>query len=245
MVDFVKRSPFDKRLKKSYLRALNKNLDATDPTFAFKRDFGSHSAGFEGISVADDGSILVNMSVNENFRLVREMFSSGMGDEISTSALAKAMDDYGLDIKPGKPKRATVIRDGIETTLDYTRTQFAEDLAKVERGDVKSFIVKTPRATFDFTKSIEKGKELARALRREGVLRKTIEELSDPHITKMKGHDLLDTLMEQYNFKDYVLGKESAMKVLKRIKSDLSNKRVDEAIALLKRLRFEGRKIPI
>jgi len=241
MVRYIKNGPFDEPLKKSYLRALERNFDPRSPDFAFSRDFGSHSAGFEGISVADDGAVTVNMSVNQNFSLVREMF--GQGDAVSTSALAKAMDDYGLTIKPGKPTKATVIRDGVEMTVDYSQADFAADLAKVESGEMATLVVKTPRATFNFVKNAEKGRELTAVLRREKVFRDTIRELDNPDVPLTRAQQVLQDLAEQFVWDGYFLDGQSAVDVLTNVRELMIEGRKAEAVDLLRDLRFKGTKL--
>jgi len=235
MMDFVEQSKISKSLKESYLKALANNFDPTDPEFAFKRDFGSHSAGFEGIQVAEDGSITVNMSITENFKLIREMFAKG--DEVSTSALAKAMDEYGLKI--GKSE-ATVTKDGKTFTGAYSEAQFAEDLAAVERGEIKSFSVKTPKATFNFTKNAEKGKELSSVLRREQALKKAVESLKNPETSPAEMREALEGLKRNHNLEGYVMGDRPASGVIEEVHDLIGQGKQNQAVELLEQLRLRG-----
>lgn len=235
MLSYVERSDFSASLKDSYRRALKNNFDPMRPEFAFKRDFGSHSAGFEGLSVGDDGVITVNMSVNENFSLVRDMFAKG--DEISTSALAKAMDDYGLDVS--KSPAATVTRDGVTETGVYSQAKFAEDLARVERGELKILTIETPRAKFNFGKNTEKGRELGIVIRRERAMSDAIRTLEKPDATTTQVSEAVDRLSE-HDFAGYTLDGRLATDVLTEVDNYLLAGKPTKASALLRRLRFEG-----
>lgn len=238
MLAYVERSDFPAPLKDSYRRALKNNFDPMHPEFAFKRDFGSHSAGFEGLSVGDDGAITVDMSVNENFSLVRDMFANG--DDVSTGALAKAMDDYGLDVS--KSPMATVTKDGVKETVTYSQAQFAEDLAKVERGEITTLSIETPRAKFNFGKNAEKGRGLSAVLRRERAMSDAIRTLENPEAAATEATQAIDRLSER-DWTGYTLDGRQATDVLTEVDNYLIKGQPTEASALLRRLRFEGVKI--
>jgi len=238
MLAYVERSDFPAPLKDSYRRALTQNFDPMHPEFAFKRDFGSHSAGFEGLSVGDDGAIIVDMSVNENFSLVRDMFANG--DDVSTSALAKAMDDYGLDVS--KSPTATVTRDGVTETVAYSQAKFAEDLARVERGEITTLSIETPRAKFNFGRNAEKGREVATVLRRERAISDAIRTLENPEATVIQIEEAIDRLSER-DWTAYTLDGRPAAEVLTEVENKMLAGQTTEASLLLRRLRFEGVKI--
>lgn len=162
----------------AFKKAIQYNLDPTQPTFAFKRDFGSHSAEYRNIDLDANRRLRVEFNVNEVYKLVRRTFSQS--EEVSTGALAKAMDDFGL--KLGSKVQIEVQRDGAKSKGEYGVKDFAADLDKVASGQIKKLIVETPRGTFEFTAKTEVSplsERIAKMLTRDYMIRKTMEMLQE------------------------------------------------------------------
>ena len=244
MENHIDSMDIDDHLKAGYKRALEKesNFDMTQTGFAAKRDFGSHSAGFEDIDVHTDGSITVDMSVNKNFKLVREMFSD-KGDDVSTSALAKTMDDFGLDIDT-RGTRVTITRDGKTTTKLYTQQELAKDLEKLELGKAKggldSLTIQTPKAKFVFRKNADKGKELARVLRSEKAIKKALEVIGDRSKSKQEMLAAMSDATIKIKTKGYYLNGKPAKVALKKVSDLIGEGKIDRAISLLEDIRFKA-----
>ncbi len=186
----------------SYIRALEKNFNPTDPGFAVNRDFGSHAASFEGLKLVDDRPNLT-YGVNDNFPIILQR----LGKKTAVSALTKAMDDFGLDL--GKKLEATV--DG-KVRAEYSIENFADDLTNVYAGNEKSLVIETPQGRFEFVKtasarSLELAKAVNRTLQREAAVHSAIEILENPEKTHDERVLVLSDLSRHFDDSYVVQGK--------------------------------------
>jgi hypothetical protein len=229
----------------SYLRALKQNFNPLDPEFAVNRDFGSHSASFEGITL-DANRPSLTYGVNANYSLVR----GRLGDQTATSALVKAMDDFGLNLGEDPAPTATV---NGEERASYSIEAFARDLADVYDGKRESVVVKTPHGKFTFVKSqSERANALAervhRVLQRELAVNRTIDILRNPNELHEKRIDAICGLLQHYDTRYTVDGRlaselinEARDRMLEANTPHTQERTAKEISELLSRIKFHGR----